>query len=72
VVDLLDVLGHRSVRELECLATAHYFYRSLLHDRDEPDRLWPAVRDAVLALKPHLSEHEVKAAWQTLKETGLL
>lgn len=72
MIELLDVLGHRSVRDLECLATAHYVCGSLMQGREEPDRLWPAVRDAVLALKPHLGEHEVRAAWQTLKQTGLL
>lgn len=72
VSELLDLLGHRPVRELECLATTHYVYKEMQDTGKDFAPLLEAVKDGVLALKPHLGENEVWVAWQTLQEKGLL
>ena len=72
VNSLLDFLGHRPVRELECLATTHYVYKELQLTKKDPAAAWEAVVKGVRALKPHLSEDEVRAAWQALREKGML
>ncbi|MDH7574114.1 MAG: hypothetical protein QHH27_11355, partial [Clostridia bacterium] len=72
VNSLLDFLGRRPVRELECLATTHYVYKELQFTQNEPPPTWEAVVKGVRALKPHLSEAEVQAAWMALQGQGLV
>lgn len=72
VSELLDFLGHRPVRELECLATTHYVYKELQDTGKDPAPLREAIKNGVLALKPYLSESDVWTALQALQEKGLL
>lgn len=72
VSELLDLLGHRPVRDLECLATTHYVYKEMQDTGKDPDSFPEAVKGGVLALKPHLGEDEVWIALQTLQEKCLL
>ncbi|MCR4418618.1 MAG: hypothetical protein QHH27_01620 [Clostridia bacterium] len=72
VNSLVEFLGGRSARELECLATTHYVYKELRRARQDSAPAWETVMQGVRALKPHLSEDEVRAAWQALQEKGLL
>ncbi|MBO8129862.1 MAG: hypothetical protein H0Z39_11840 [Peptococcaceae bacterium] len=69
VSELLQFLGNRSVRELECLATTHYVYQELRTEQ-EPDL--QMIVERVRALKPHLTKEEVQNAIESLKEHNLL
>ncbi|MBO8140936.1 MAG: hypothetical protein H0Z37_01985 [Firmicutes bacterium] len=62
--DVVEHLGCRRVRELELLATA-YFFQKGLDGRDRTDR---DVVEAVVALKPHFTQDEVREALRELAE----
>lgn len=72
---LLDFLGHRPVRELECLATTHYVFKELTgnkHAGPIHEHRIDNVRRIMLGLKPHLSEIVVRKALQELAAEELL
>lgn len=67
---LVRLLGHRPVRELECLATTHFVYSELAQEHDNVPQAEVIAR--VTALKPHLTEGEISNALADLRGNGLL
>jgi len=67
---LVRLLGHRPVRELECLATTHFVYSELAQEHNNVPQAEVIAR--VTALKPHLTEGEISNALADLRDNGLL
>lgn len=71
IKELVTLLRPKSVRELECVATTHYIYRSLQRNTSlKPSTV--EVSAAVRALKPHLLDNDVQSALLLLVNEKLL
>lgn len=70
VSNLLKLLGHNPVEELEAMATLHYIY----HDFKKKGKIASndMVINCVRELKPHLNREQLEASWERLQRSKLV